>query len=89
MFESDNLTGKGAYGRVRYEVTAILMMPGHTKKTTSIPITVPSTVSETTHDFSDPIEETSFVDTRTWGWKTGHVDILAKLPKSGFLSGMI
>lgn len=81
---------EGAYGKVRYEVIAILMAPGMTKKTVSIPLTVPSTVSDQTHPdvLREPIGQSLSLDTFSpWGWRTGHVDIQARLPKTGFNSG--
>ena len=82
----------GAYGRIHYEVTAVLLLPPGfsttTKRVISIPITIPSTVSETTHDLSREVQETGSLSTYSWGlFKNGHIDILAKLSKEGFNSG--
>jgi hypothetical protein len=63
------------------------MIPGHSKKTISLQLAIPSTVSELTHDFTEPVCENKVLDTFKWGWKNGHVDIEARLPKSGFNSG--
>jgi hypothetical protein len=83
----------GAYGRIYYEVTAVLLLPPGssttTKRVISIPITIPSTVSETTHDLTREVQETGSISTFSWGlFKNGRIDIHAKLPKEGFNSGM-
>ena len=45
----------GAYGRVKYEITAILMATGLSKQMKTIPITIPSTIPNTNVGFSTPV----------------------------------
>lgn len=45
----------GAYGRVKYEISAVLIAPGLSKQIITIPITIPSTIPNTNDSFSNPV----------------------------------
>lgn len=77
---------EGPYGRVRYEVAAVLIRPQHLNKLTSITITIPSTVDSTDLDLLEECSATASGQAGFWLWKSGHLDVTVTLPKTGYAS---
>lgn len=56
----------GAYGRIKYEISAVLMAPGLSKQIKTIPITIPSTIPNTNDNFSSPVIAESILPIRNF-----------------------
>lgn len=78
---------EGPYGQIKYELTAIAQKPRSEKLVSSIILTVPST--RDVHDEELLVQHTHKAEGkagRFW-FKSGHFDIKASLPKTGYNSG--
>lgn len=70
----------GAYGRVKYEISAVLIAPGLSKQIKTIPITIPSTIPNTNDSFSNPVVSESVLPIKNFFyWEVSLLFLIARL----------
>ncbi|TPX58157.1 hypothetical protein SpCBS45565_g08062 [Spizellomyces sp. 'palustris'] len=77
---------EGPYGRVKYEVAAVLVRPHHMNKLTYLNLTIPSTVDSTDLDLMQSATATAEGPVGFWWWRSGHLEVNVSTPKSGYAS---
>ncbi|KAI8922243.1 hypothetical protein DFJ77DRAFT_424827 [Powellomyces hirtus] len=77
---------EGRSGRVRYEIAAVLARPGNLNKLIHCPITVPSTLDSTDLDMLERCQAGDGAPVGRWFWKSGHLEVVVSLPKTGYTS---
>lgn len=78
---------EGVYGRVRYELAAVIVRPGHANRTTFLPLTVPSTLDSTDSIYNEPVVSSLSKGIGRWMWKQGPVDVKISIPREAYASG--
>ncbi|TPX36925.1 hypothetical protein SmJEL517_g00938 [Synchytrium microbalum] len=76
----------GTFGKVGYELTAILNRNGYPTRTVVIPLTVPSTADASDRDYASPFEKLLSGPAGFWIWKSGHLDVAVSVPRTGYAS---
>ncbi|KND02924.1 uncharacterized protein SPPG_02005 [Spizellomyces punctatus DAOM BR117] len=77
---------EGPYGRVKYEVAAVLVRPHHMNKLTYLNLTIPSTMDATDLDLMQSATATAEGPVGFWWWRSGHLEVNVSTPKSGYAS---
>ncbi|KAI8821826.1 S-antigen, N-terminal domain-containing protein [Fimicolochytrium jonesii] len=77
---------EGRYGRVRYEVAAVLARPGQLNKLVYHPVTVPSTLDASDLDMLEGSAQEQNVPVGFWLWKSGHLAVRVSTPRTGYTS---
>ena len=80
---------QGLYGHVRYDVSAVLVLNGWTKRVLTIPVTIPSTLDVDSNDLQTPKMVSENGKVGLFWWKSGNMNIEASLPRSGYSSEQI
>ncbi|RKO82865.1 hypothetical protein BDK51DRAFT_15298, partial [Blyttiomyces helicus] len=77
---------EGTHGRVRYEIAAVVVRPGHLNKIVSANLTVPSTMSPEDPELEGPVEDLKEREVGRWVWRSGYFSAKAEIQKCGFAS---
>ncbi|KAJ3054282.1 Arrestin domain-containing protein 4, partial [Quaeritorhiza haematococci] len=75
---------EGVYGQVRYQVSAVLVRPGHVNRTISVPLTIPSTLDASDAEYRDGVDGSASGPVGFWLWKSGHIDLAVSMPKAAY-----
>ncbi|KAJ3329315.1 Arrestin domain-containing protein 4 [Blyttiomyces sp. JEL0837] len=74
------------YGKIKYEITAVLVRSGSLNKTHTVVLTVPSTLDGTGEAFMVPVKVSEgCVVGRLW-WASGRLEVEAEIPKRAYTS---
>ncbi|KAJ3415405.1 hypothetical protein HDV05_004999 [Chytridiales sp. JEL 0842] len=78
---------EGDYGKVEYDVTAVLLRHGSMNRLATIYLTIPSTLSAEGDDiYRVPVEVKERLKVGRWFWKSGYLEVAASIPRSGYAS---
>ncbi|KAJ3096652.1 Arrestin domain-containing protein 4 [Phlyctochytrium planicorne] len=77
---------EGNFGRVKYEITAILARPTSGLKTCHAVVTIPSTVDSADAEYQEPVESKALIPVGFWLWRTGHMNVSLSIPKGAYSS---
>ncbi|KAJ1567669.1 Arrestin domain-containing protein 4 [Cladochytrium tenue] len=75
---------EGIYGRIEYRLDASLNLRGCLPRFASVKLTVPSTVNAANPAFDLGKEMVGSVNDRSWGRKTGRIEVSLRITRSAF-----